>query len=128
MGSSLTSLHLNARRRLYHTKLVMKVLIICVCVVALAYAKPQTANFSGSHSGSASHGGSVVGAQKNEAGSNPTNTYQAGSNPSIPTYMPGAKHYDISGNNSGSVGDHSGGSKSNGAHSSATGGGGAGGQ
>merc|ERR1712117_484005 len=126
MGQS--SVEFAPRRKLYHTKLVMKVLIICICVVALAYAKPQTANFSGSHSGSASHGGSVVGAQKNEAGSNLTNTYQAGSNPSIPTYMPGAKHYDISGNNSGSVGDQSGGSKSNGAHSSATGGGGAGGQ
>ena len=51
-----------------------------ICVVALANAKPQTASFSGSHSGSAYNGGSVVGAQKNEAGSNPT--YQAGSNPS----------------------------------------------
>lgn len=43
-----------------------------ICVVALANAKPQTASFSGSHSGSAYNGGSVVGAQKNE---NPTFNY-----------------------------------------------------
>merc|ERR1712115_91618 len=111
-------------RELHHTNSVMKLLIICICVVALANAKPQSANFSGSHSGSASHGGTVIGAQKNEAGSNPT--YQAGSNPAFSTYQAGAKHYDISGNNSGSVGDQSGGSKAIGTSSMASGGGGAG--
>ena len=51
-----------------------------ICIVATAKAEPQIANFSGNRSGSTSHSGVVIGAQKNEAGSNPTFNYNVRGN------------------------------------------------
>merc|ERR1712117_659034 len=120
MGSPVRNLYANGNIQL--AKSAMKVFII-----ALANAKPQDhLTFSGDN---IPLQGDVVGKKVHQdPGSNPI--YEAGSNPSIPTYQPGSKHFDVGGNtgNIGNIGDgdQNGGSKSTGSNSSASGGGGAG--
>merc|ERR1712156_63554 len=122
MGSPVRNLY--PEGNILPTKSAMKVLIICIFAVALVNAKPQDPiTFSGDN---IPLQGDVVGKKIQSPGSNPT--YAAGSYPSIPTYQPGSKHVDVGGitGNIGNLGDgdQNGGSKSTGANSSASGGGG----